>query len=125
MENEYSAYNIKTDKLHRFVTDEQIKEFNSKISKDELDKSLNDAKKELNADFNKKYDNIFNIKDIYNSIKSLSLFLKNNDDILNMIKYLKNNDVSEELKKHIESDCHINNEDREQLIEEIDDILKS
>lgn len=114
-EEKTSAYLIKTDKLHRFVTDEQIKDFSSKISMDDLKDYISGTKKELEVKFNKKYDNIFNTPEIYKSIKKLSIFLNNNEEILNMIKELKNLDTDEKLKEHLDSGNHIKESDRVNL----------
>ena len=110
-----SAYNIDTDKLHRFVTDEQIKEYNSKISTKDLEDALENLKKTLENDFNKKYDNIYNTPEIYKSIKKLSALCDTDKNILNLLLDIRNTNIADELNDHINSGIHIKQSDRDAL----------
>lgn len=109
LKEKINTSNTLTDPNNRYITDKQLEELNNKIGSVEFDSAV----KELNNNFklllNKQLDNILNSKDIINAINDIKLVISENEDILDLFKYLVSVD---ELNNHINSLSHLNDDDR-------------
>ena len=64
-----SVNDISLDANHKFVTEEQIDEFNNKASKEELDKLVSNYKSNMRQELNERFDQLLNNKNILDKLK--------------------------------------------------------
>lgn len=97
------------DSNHRFVTDQEKAEAKEKISKTELNETKNSIINDTKMMINKRLDDIINDKDATEAINKLSKAIKENQNIVDMFKYLVD---TEDLESHAKDGSHITEQDR-------------
>lgn len=109
------AENIQCDSNHRFITQEDISNIESKISEHDANILIDNLKKELMNVINNKFDFIFSNTNSLDNIKYLINLLNNDDKSKNIIDLINTKATNEELNNHINSINHLNSKDREAL----------
>ena len=111
-----SVNDISLDANHKFVTEDQIDEFNNKASKEELDKLVSNYKSNMRQELNERFDQLLNNKNILDKLKILSRAL--DDDENNTLDTLLSSiiiNTKDLLDEHIDGSVHLTTEDRDAL----------
>lgn len=114
VEPTYNATAIITDKLHRFVTDEQIASYNGKINEAVMNDAINVAIANIKSTVNKRFDDIFNMsnaEDIIGTINSI-VELQGSGELITL---LAGKISVEEYEAHLASNIHLTVQERETL----------
>lgn len=111
-DNITKAADILTDVDHRYVSDKQIEAFNNKAGRLEMETALKDLENNIKISLNKQMDNIYNSKDILNSINNLKTFLQENDENRELLGNFANLIDKESFDNHEKSDFHLTDNDR-------------
>lgn len=120
----HDASFIVTDPKRRFISDYDLNTLKYKVSKDELESSINNNFKNTKMYINSRLDAILNSKNSAAGLKILSTMLKEDTASKDLINAFGTKADSEELEKHVAGDNHLSNEDK-MLLEQLAELLKN
>ena len=114
-ENITKAEDILTDVDHRYISDKQLEELKNKVGRLEMESALKDLENNMKITLNKQMDNIYNSKDILDSINNLKTFMQENDENKNFLESFGEFVDKKLFNTHTESDFHLTDKDRQAL----------
>lgn len=110
-----SAADVDTDSNHKFISEALLATFIDKPSSFEIEQSLTDVERKMENKINESYMKIVNTPNAINKLRDIANIL-NEDELINgIIQTISEKATIEQLKNHIDSTVHMNNNDRKAL----------
>ena len=118
MQNKYDkvpASEIDVDSTHQFITQAQLNIFKDKPSTLQIQNLIMDLRNEIKTSLNDYFNKLINKNNVINKLHDMAYFLEENDNFNNIIEALSDKVSLDDMDDHINSDLHLNNNDRKAL----------
>ena len=112
---EITTSDIVEDSNHRFLTDAVLETIKDKPSKMEVEQLIENTKKDMDKSFNALYTRLLNMPNAVSKLKEISSYLENDADFDEVLNLISKKISVDDLTAHIQSNTHMNNQDRKAL----------
>lgn len=110
-----TASDVVTDASHKFISKVVLDTITDKPTKFEVDRSIEEAKKEIRDNVEKLYTRIVNTPNVINKLRDISVILNEDEVVDGLLDVLANKTNQDDFNYHVSSSTHMNNNDRKAL----------